>query len=346
MVTHDGPFQMTLAIPDLLKPPSPQDWIKRGFSPDRRAHERMFADMDRYFREHPPADMDEMNTVLQGLFSGRKVDDLVTQPETPLERSQELCCQAFATHGRRRVQLARQALEICPDCADAYVILAEQAGTLESEFHYYAKGVAAGERSLSPETFKQDVGHFWGISATRPYMRARLGLSQALGQSGRIEEAVEHYRDLLRLNPNDNQGVRYLLMPRLMELGRDAKAARLLKEFQEESANWAYARALLAFRLSGKSTAARRELREALRTNSHVPEFLLEEGTLPMPEHYSPGSPEEAVICAEELHPAFVRTEGAIEWLAAEHKQRQKEIEARRKDRRRKDRQRRKKRKR
>lgn len=336
--THDGSAQYTLAIPDLLKPPTFQEWIKRGFEPDRRAHERMFADMDRYFRDHPPADIDEMNEATARLFSGRKVDDLVTQPKTPQERAQELCYQAFDTHGRRRVQLAREALQVCPDCADAYVILAEQAGTLEAELENYANAIAAAERALGPEAFEESVGHFWGVSSTRPYMRARFGLAQSLEQLGRVDEAVGHYQEMLRLNPNDNQGIRYLLMPTLLQLGRDAEAARLLKQYDEASANWAYARALLAFRLSGKSAAARRELRVAFRTNPHVAELLVEDASLPMPPHYALGSPEEAIVCVEELAPAFAETKGAVAWLAAEHRQRQKELAARRKEQRKKQR--------
>lgn len=336
--THDGPVAFTLAIPDLLEPPSFEKWLERGFEPDRRAHERMFADMDRYLRKHPAADGDEMEATLGRLFAGKKIDDLVTQPETPLERAQELCFDAFGTHGRRRVQLARQALAICPDCADAYVILAEQAGTLEAEFDHYAEGVAAGERALGPEAFEEHVGHFWGVSSTRPYMRARFGLAQCLEQLGRAEEAVDHYQEMLRLNPNDNQGVRYVLMPQLLQLGRDLEAARLLKGSEEQSANWAYARALLAFRLSERSTAAGRELREAFRTNPYVPECLVEEEPAPIPSHYSPGSPEEAILCAEELRPAFAQTEGALDWMAREHRQWQKEIQARRKADRRKQR--------
>ena len=346
VTTYDGATRVTLSIPDLLKPPSFQEWLKRGFEPDRRSHERMFADMGRYFRDHPPADMDEMNAAAQQLFTGKKIDELVTSPETPLEKAQELCYEAFGTYGRRRVQLAREALDTCPDCADAYVILAEQAGSLEAEIDYYAKGVAAGEQALGPKTFDSDLGHFWGVTATRPYMRVRFGLAQTLEQLGRTEEAVEHYQELLRLNPNDNQGVRYSLMPRLMELRKDGEAARLLKAYEEKSTNWVYARALLAFRLGGKSIAARRELREALRTNPLVVQYLQEEGPLPMPPHYSPGSPEEAIICAEELLPAFEKTDGALEWLASEHRQWEKEVASRRKQQRRKERQRRKKRKR
>ena len=53
-------------------------------------------------------------------------------------------------------------------------------------------------------------------------------LATALERLGRDAQAVEHYRDLLRLNPGDNQGVRYLYLPLLLRLGFDAEAARYI----------------------------------------------------------------------------------------------------------------------
>jgi tetratricopeptide (TPR) repeat protein len=331
--TFDRCIVYKLAMPDLLNPPTHQEWLRRGYEPDRRIMERGFADMNRYFKKHPASTIDEMNKTAARFFQGRSIDDLVTQPETPAEKAQDLCYQAFATHGRRRVQLARKALETDPNCADAHVILAEQAGTLEAELDHYTQAMAAAEQALGPEIFQEGAGHFWGVTETRPYMRARFGVAQALEEAGRIEEAIGHYQGLLRLNPNDNQGARYLLMPRLLQTGRDAEAARLLKQYDEQSANWVYARALLAFRLSGSSQAARRELREAFRINSHVPEILLEDEPLSVPPYYSPGSPEEALVCVHEIRPAFQQTDGAIEWLAAEYQRWDREREARRKER-------------
>ncbi|MHB1034380.1 MAG: DUF6930 domain-containing protein [Pirellulales bacterium] len=337
--TGKGAVEVTLAIPDLIEPPSFQEWMKRGFSPDRRANERMFADMNRYFAEHPAASIDAMNEATSRLFVGKKIDELVTQPDTPLERAQELCFHAFETQGRRRVQLARQAIQVCSDCADAYVILAEHAASPAAERDFYAQGVAAGERALGPEVFEKEAGHFWGIQSTRPYMRARFGLAQTIEQEGRVEEALGHYQDLLRLNPNDNQGVRYSLMPCLLRSGRDAEAARLLKGSAEESSLWALARALLAFRLSGNSMAANRELHAAFRANPCLPEYLLADEPLPILDAYSPGSPEEAVFCVGTLRPAFAATAGALDWVAAHQRQREKELDARRKEQRRKERQ-------
>ncbi len=318
--TFDGPIKFTLALPGLLDPPQHDELAQHGVMPDRRAMERMSAQMQRYFDEHPAKDMDEAKAMIQQQFVGKGPNDIDCPPRTPLEEAQELCYQAFETRGRRCVQLARQALEICSDCADACVILAEYAAGAETKLEFYTQGIAAGERALGQETFKNDVGHFWGILQTRPYMRSRLGLAQTLEQLGRLDEAVAHYSELLRLNPLDNQSVRYLLLPRLLELGRDSEAARFMKESQDEpSANWTYTRALLAYRLGGDSAMARKELHKAVKVNPFVIDCLSDDSeTRRIPDSYSPGSPEEAVICTEELRPAVTATPGALEWLQAQ----------------------------
>lgn len=173
---------------------------------------------------------------------------------TPLDAAQELMYRAWEATGRQRVELARRALAISPDCADAYALLAEEtARSLTEARDLYAQGVAAGERVLGPVAFQEDAGHFWGILKTRPYMRARAALAQCLWELGEREADVQHYRDMLRLNPSDNQGIRYVLAARLLEMGRDADLARLLKDYEDDGlAAWAYTSALLAYRLQGE----------------------------------------------------------------------------------------------
>jgi hypothetical protein len=134
-----------------------------------------------------------------------------------------------------------------------------------------------------------------------------------------------------------------LLLPRLLGLDRDVDAARLLKHFDEETANWSYAQALLAYRLSGSSNAAQRELRKALRINPYVPEYLADMTRHSTPEHYSIGSREEAILCVQELAPVFEKTEGSADWIVSEHKRYEKEARMRQREKLRKDRRRRKK---
>ena len=183
--------------------------------------------------------------------------------------------QAFGTPDpEERVKLAKQAIDLSPDCADAYVLLAKLTKSRKEALDLFEKGVAAGERALGPKAFQEDVGHFWSLLETRPYMRAREGLARKLWTMGRRDEAIKHLQDMLRLNPGDNQGVRYTLAGWLLAEGRDEELADLLKEYDEGSANWAYTKALVAFRQNGDTLETRKLLKVAQKANKHVPAYL------------------------------------------------------------------------
>lgn len=88
-----------------------------------------------------------------------------------------------ASDPKRRIALAKKALGLSPLCADAYVLLAQEtASNLDQAIELYRQGVEAGEMALGKAAFRDDVGHFWGLLETRPYMRARHGLAQTSGR--------------------------------------------------------------------------------------------------------------------------------------------------------------------
>lgn len=240
--------------------------------------------------------------------------------ETPLRKAQDIIYDAWeVTDPKRRVALARKALEISLDCADAYVLLAEEAArSLPEALDFYRQGVEAGERALGREAFEEDVGHFWGILETRPYMRARAGLAECLWAAGKHEEAIEHYKEMLRLNPNDNQGIRDLLLPRLIVSGRDKEAEALFKEYRDDGmASWMYSRALLDFRKMGDSEISRKSFKVAIKKNKYIPAYLLGRKKMPrfLPEYYSSGAETEAVFYVKENLEAWKTTPGALDWL-------------------------------
>lgn len=243
--------------------------------------------------------------------------------ERDLQDAQDLIYDAWETSDpRERVRLANEALLHSDDCADAYVIFAEDIpATLEEKRDMYTAGVEAGERAIGGRAFEEHVGHFWGLLETRPYMRARAGLAACLWQLGEREEAVAHYRDMLRLNPSDNQGIRYTLLGCFLEMGSDDQAAEILDdpEYAEDAtATWPYSRALLTFRRKGPGEAADALLSEAHRTNPHVPAYLLGKKRLPkeLPDMVGFGDESEAIAYASDNLEAWRSTPGALEWLA------------------------------
>ncbi len=320
VLTARGEMEFTLSLPDLLRledEDSSKKLKRRGGIPDRRIMERTQLDIQRMIDEHDFANMDELRGFLNENVVGKEIPHKAAL--TPLEQAQDLVYQAFEARGRKQIQLVRKALQICPDCADAYVLLAERCSDAEKACNFYMEGVDAGKRALGTQFFDEEAGHFWGILQTRPYMRARFGLAQCLEELGNLDEAVGHYRELLRLNPNDNQGVRDILLPCLLKVNADNEAAELLKQYKEDKflAIWCYTRALLTFRQKGHTATARNHLKKAIGVNRYVPKYLLGYEEMPelLPSSYSPGSEEEAVICAELLVDVWEETEDAMEWL-------------------------------
>jgi tetratricopeptide (TPR) repeat protein len=239
--------------------------------------------------------------------------------DTELLEAQDLMYEAFDARGPRRAALARQALAISPDCADAYLLLAEEtASSAEEARELFEQGVAAGERALGPEPFEEDVGHFWGLLETRPYMRARAALAETLWALDRREEAVEHHRDMLRLNPNDNQGLRDRQAEWLLWLERYEELDVLFAAYDEDAgAALAYSKALAAFRREGASAEAEQLLEDAQESNPHVIDFLTGRKALPkqLPDYVGFGDETEAVDYAAGATALWASVPGALAWL-------------------------------
>jgi tetratricopeptide (TPR) repeat protein len=237
-----------------------------------------------------------------------------------LEAAQAVAYDAWNAAGARRLALAEKALALSPLCADAHVILAHAAPNAAAALPRWRQAVAAGEAAIGPAGMKAMEGEFWGWLETRPYMRALMGLAHALRETGAVEESIAIGRRMLVLNPNDNQGVRHVLLGWVMAEGRDAEAQALIDAYPEDGmALWPWTRALLAFRAQGDGTAAQALLDAAIAANPHVAPFLI--GTKRMPRrqaaYYSWGEPSEAQLVVTEIGPAWMLTPGAITWLKA-----------------------------
>lgn len=215
-------------------------------------------------------------------------------------------------------RLAKRALKLDPDCVDALVVMADvDAGTTREMIEALQKAVAAGERSLGADFIRKNRGYFWGLIETRPWMRAMAQLAELLRTQGIAPEAIGIYEKMLDLNPNDNQGVRDPLLGLYLETGNLKAAGALLKRYREDgSASFAWARALERF-LAADREGANAALRGARLANRHVELFLTMQKPLPkeMPEMYSPGSEEEAVLCLSFLSGAWAARQDAALWL-------------------------------
>lgn len=165
----------------------------------RRSMERTLSDVGAALEGQEFDSIEQANAFLRELLQADGVPGRA--PETPLDQAQDLMYQAWETPDpRRRIRVAREALQLSPDCADAYVLLAEEsAGSLKQAIELYTQGVAAGSALLARTPSKRTWAgsgaswrrgriceHDWGLRADsvggRPAAggsRARLGLASA-----------------------------------------------------------------------------------------------------------------------------------------------------------------------
>jgi tetratricopeptide (TPR) repeat protein len=182
----------------------------------------------------------------------------------------------------------------------------------------------AGRRALGDEAFSVPGFPFWLATESRPFMRAMAGLAQVLEMQGRVAEAADVQAEMLRLNPGDNQGIRYQHVPVLIELGRldAARAVLESKEYREDgSALWGFAGALVAFK-QGRTDDAKRLLDEAMGRNPFVAPYLLDPDLMPPGTFagWTPGDESEAAMVADLLGDVWGADEAAMEWLETTHR--------------------------
>ena len=236
-----------------------------------------------------------------------------------LYKAQELMYKVWKINDQNiALELAREALKISPDCADAYVFLADNSvASHEVTVKLYAQGIEAGKRALGGD-LKSCRGKFWLELETRPYMRAILRFGYFNYELEKYEKAAELYRHLLEIDPNDHMGARLLLAGCLFMIKEYAELEKLLTTYAGDTyAEMEYARALLLFVREGNTGKSRKQLKKAFKMNTHVPLYLLDSESVPdeLPAHYTIGDESEAGHYCELYWHCWDNIPGALDWL-------------------------------
>ncbi|MDZ4834702.1 MAG: hypothetical protein SGJ27_13070 [Candidatus Melainabacteria bacterium] len=288
--------------------------------PDRRALEATTAKLTQLLSGQNFQSADDLNKFLMENIDSINSGKLESLSVSARDRAQDIMYKAFdASSNKQKIALAEQAIEVYADCADAFLLLAEtKAKTSKEKIEYLEKGVAAGRRALGEEFFEKSDVPFWAMMETRPFMRAVDGLAHEKYVAGDIEGAIDLWKELVRLNPNDNQGVRYILLPVLIKRNRLDDADELLKQYSDDpTTHFSYSKALLLFKRFGPCEASTEALERSLKSNPCVPEYMGDFRKLPAqaPHAMAIGSPEEAVDYLLFAMGDWGDTDGALDWL-------------------------------
>lgn len=169
--------------------------------------------------------------------------------------------------------LLRAFLKKFPFHIDSYHhlgIIESDLGRRSRALKYFELGYRIGLRSV-PENFAGRLP--WILLTNRPFLRAAHGYGLALERERRHLEAVDVYEQILALNPDDNQGIRYLLPSLYLKARAPEKAKAVLEQHGADGMNL-YTRCLLEIQ-NGRRREAVRWLCRGLSYNLHLPEIVL-----------------------------------------------------------------------
>ena len=185
----------------------------------------------------------------------------------------------------------KKVLKLNPDHIDAIhhlAIIEDRKKNKDSSRKLWKRGVEIGH-SVIPEEFKRGISKIpWSYLENRPFLRCLHGHAFALHVEGKNEESITVFQEILDYNPDDNQGVRDILMEMYFEEGRYSDAMELADRYNDDvSPEIMYGRVLVLL-LRGSYEEAEKELKEAVKFNPKVAEELLKKDHS-KPEGWMPG---------------------------------------------------------
>lgn len=220
------------------------------------------------------------------------------------------------------IDQARRAIGMDRHAFDGHIVLARSLWSDTIAIAILREAMLEGSR-LHEGPLGTAKGQYWLDLKTRPWMRAMHELAITLWRRGHAHDrhdAIDVAKKLIRLNPDDNQGIRFLLWSWMPAEGEwDGLRGLLRKYADERRCETAFTAALDAIRRhDGKAANL---LADALTTNPHIAPLLLQ--NVAPADHDGDSvawmSLEEAMSYAHRAHAHWRSVEGAIDMLRRIH---------------------------
>jgi tetratricopeptide (TPR) repeat protein len=158
----------------------------------------------------------------------------------------------------------------------------------------------------------------WGIKQNRPALRLLFRLFLLEEESGNETTAAALLETLLRLNPDDNHGVRAELMNHYLRRGEDERALDLAARFPNDLlADLAYGEVLALYRL-GQQADAERALSRAVGRLPRIPHYLTRKRVrqpVLSARGLTPGDDDQAWLYREAMRDVWAAEPGILAWL-------------------------------
>ena len=131
----------------------------------------------------------------------------------------------------------RAVIKQCPIHIDAlhHLALMDDERGLEEEAYWLERAAAMiGLAALGPEWEFSQRKLPWGFLENRPFLRAYHGYALSLMRRQNTVEARGIFENILATNPNDNQGIRYILPELLFQAREPSRVLALCADYPDD----------------------------------------------------------------------------------------------------------------
>lgn len=239
-----------------------------------RQTEKMFKEFDRFMQENGNIEIsgeDELNQALKTFMSQYQPNnDDVETADDYLDLAES------ADTKKEALKYAKKAAELEPDNLDAAAMVIELSCTSSEKLsEKYKNLIDETEDKLKEQGYFEDdnIGEFWLIFETRPYMRLLEKYASHFVECGQMRLAISVYEKMLELCTNDNLGVRYTLMHLYIYLEDEQSALKLYEKYPEESTQFLLPLSILYYKL-GDLRKSNQYLKKLIEVNEDTRKFF------------------------------------------------------------------------
>lgn len=216
----------------------------------------------------------------------------------------------------------RQLISEFPEFLDVYhhlAMLLDETNHGDEALELWEKGVNMGFGCF-PATFS--IGKdllTWGLLGNRPFLRIYHSFGLTFLERGKVEKALEIFTNILSLNPNDNQGVRSLIVTCNFILQRPWEVIEIARQYPDDFLSEILYGRILAFYQMGLYTEAEAALEASMEYHPLIAKELIKKTHLPPANMRSDGvtvgGPDEAYYYWMEDGEFWENTPGAIDFV-------------------------------
>ena len=244
--------------------------------------------LQEFLEKNNVKDINEANEKLQEFIKMYNNGE-IEYKNTPLDEAYEILEEAqYAKNEKEAIKLAKKAYKKSSDCFDAILFQCDLEENVIKRMKLLNDGLEIEKNRLTNEKYfdKENIGHFYGIFETRPYIRGLSIKAEYLLEEGKLRQAANICKEVLRLNENDNLGVRYLLMAIYATLEEEKSMLDLYKKYPEEDLEMLFPLFAIYYK-SGNDKKALEYLKRIDKCNSNFVKYF--NGTIKQSKKVSSG---------------------------------------------------------